>query len=134
MLVPAGTTVAVADGGKLSLFRSTGSETHTKLTAIPVAAVSTDNMGSGARHGSSSANPDDRTQDEDAFAAGTAALLNSQAIDGTIKGLVIIAAPRALGELRKHYHKKLQEVLLGEIAKDLTGHTSDDIEKAISAA
>ena len=42
--------------------------------------------------------------------------------------------PRTLGELRKSYHKKLSEVLRGEISKDLTGHAVHDIEKTIAAA
>lgn len=134
MLLPTGATVAVADGEKLSLFRNTGDETHPKLTAVPVGEVATDNKGSGARHGSSAANPDDSQQEEDSFAAGTAELLNKEVLGGRIKQLVVIAAPRSLGELRKHYHKTLSAVLLTEIAKDLTGHTSDDIEKAILTA
>ena len=55
-------------------------------------------------------------------------------LDGKITDLVIVAAPRALGELRKHYHQKLSAVLVGEIAKDLTGHAVHDIEKTIAAA
>ncbi|HSP45252.1 MAG TPA: host attachment protein [Chthoniobacterales bacterium] len=47
---------------------------------------------------------------------------------------MIIAAPKTLGEMRKHYHKKLEEALVGEIAKDLTGHSIADIEKTIIAA
>ncbi|MET0347426.1 MAG: host attachment protein, partial [Methyloceanibacter sp.] len=42
--------------------------------------------------------------------------------------------PRALGEMRKHYHAKLKDALVGEISKDLTGQTSADIEKALAAA
>ena len=134
MLLPSGATVAVADGEKLSLFRNTGNETHPKLTPLPSSEVATGNKGSGARHSSSAANPDDSQQEEDSFAAGTAALLNRGVLDGQIKQLVVIAAPRSLGELRKHYHKSLSAVLLTEISKDLTGHTSGDIEKAILAA
>ncbi|WP_082093973.1 host attachment protein [Devosia limi] len=36
--------------------------------------------------------------------------------------------------MRKHYHKALTAKLLGEIAKDLTGHPISDIETAIRAA
>ena len=53
---------------------------------------------------------------------------------GGIEQLVVIAAPRSLGELRKHYHKTLEAKLTGEIAKDLTGHSIADIEKAVHAA
>ena len=134
MMLAHGATVAVADGGKLSLFRNTGDETHVKLSALPAGAVSTGNKGSGGRHHSSSANPDASQIEEDSFSAGTAELLNRHVLDGSITDLVIIAAPRTLGELRKHYHAKLSAALKGEIAKDLTGHSSADIEKAIEAA
>lgn len=134
MLLPNGATVAVADGAKLHLFRNSGDGGHPKLTATPVDAVDSDNKGSGSRHGSSAANPDDSQMQEDGFAAGTAALLNKHVLDGSISHLVVIAAPRTLGELRKHYHKQLSAKLLGEVAKDLTGHSVADIEKAVAAA
>ena len=96
--------------------------------------VDTDNKGSGARHLSSSANPDDSQVEEDSFAAGVADVLNRKVLSGHIADLIIIAAPRTLGELRKHYHQKLSAVLVGEIAKDLTGHSIQDIEKLVAAA
>ena len=68
------------------------------------------------------------------FAGGIADMLNRRVLNGDISDLVIIAAPRTLGELRKSYHKKLSDVLRGEISKDLTGHALHDIEKAIAAA
>lgn len=129
-----GATVAVADGEKLNLFHNTGDEATLTLTASPAGEVSNDNKGSGARHQSSAANPDDSQVEEDSFAAGVAALLNRLVLEGKVKDLVIIAAPRTLGELRKHYHQKLSAVLLKEISKDLTGHATGDIEKAIAAA
>jgi len=134
MLLPKGTTVAVADGEKFNLFRNSGDEAHPSLTAMPEAAVDSVNKGSGASHQSSSGNPDESQAAEDGFAGGIADLLNKRVLDGDIADLVIIAAPRTLGELRKSYHKKLTDVLRGEISKDLTGHAVADIEKAIAAA
>jgi protein required for attachment to host cells len=134
MLLPKGTTVAVADGEKLNLFRNSGDEANPALTPMPEADVETVNKGSGSSHQSSSANPDDSQAAEDGFAGGIADLLNKRVLEGEISDLVIIAAPRTLGELRKSYHKKLSDVLRGEISKDLTGHALHDIEKAIAAA
>ena len=71
---------------------------------------------------------------EEGFASDIADLLNRQVLNGEIAELVIIAAPRTLGELRKHYHKALSARLMAEIAKDLTGHGIQDIERAIAAA
>ena len=134
MLIPHGTIIAVADGAILNLFRNSGSDIEPTLAALPDVHVSSENTGSGAHHPSSAANPDDNQQAEDSFAAGIAAVLNKRVLDGTIEHLVIIAAPRTLGELRKHYHKALAAILLGEIPKDLTRHTVDDLEKRLVAA
>ena len=115
MLLPKGTTVAVADGEKFSLFRNTGDEANPGLTAMPEAEIDSVNKGSGASHQNSAGNPDNNQAAEDGFAGGIADLLNKRVLDGEISDLVIIAAPRTLGELRKSYHKKLSEVLRGEI-------------------
>ena len=134
MKLPKNALVAVADGETLKLYRNTGDEGSPSLTALPAADVSTSNKGSGGRHQSSSANPSDSQQDEDSFAAGIAVLLNKQVMDGKVDDIVVIAAPRTLGELRKHYHKTLEAKLVGEVSKDLTGHSTADIEKAIATA
>lgn len=134
MKLPKNAVVAVVDGATLNLYRNTGDEGSPALTSLPDADVSTTNKGSGGRHQSSSANPSDGQQDEDAFAAGVASLLNKRVLDGKIDDLFVIAAPRTLGELRKHYHKSLEAKLAGEIAQDLTGHSVADIERAIASA
>ena len=133
MKLPKGTTVAVADGEKLSLFRNTGDEASLKLSTANHGGVDGENQGSGSRQ-NSSGNPDNAQAEEDNFAAGIVDLLNKSVLDGKIDNLVVIAAPRALGEMRKHYHKTLSAKLLGEISKDLTGHSVADIESAIQAA
>lgn len=134
MQLPKGATVAVADGVTLHLYRNAGDEVHPKLTALPAAVLGEAHRSSGGHHHSSSANPDDSRQSEDGFAAATAAWLNEQALGGKLEGVYIIAAPKTLGELRRHYHKALEGKLLGELAKDLTGHVVGDIETAISHA
>ena len=134
MNLPQNTVVAVADGEKLSLFRNDGDAATVNLTALPDPAIDSSKISSGARHSSSSASPDDSQQDEDGFGAGVTDMLNKQVLEGKIKSLVIIAAPRTLGEMRKGYHKSLSDVLIGELDKDLTGHSVQDIEKALAAA
>jgi len=133
MMLPKGTTVAVADGEKLNLFSNTGDEASLKLSPAAHSHVDADAKGSGSRT-NSSGNPDQSQSNEDDFSSGIVEMLNKQVLEGGIHGLVVIAAPRALGEMRKHYHKALTEKLLGEIAKDLTGHPVADVEAAIHAA
>ncbi len=134
MKLPQGALVAVCDGAKLSMFKNTGEANAPNLSALPVPAVDDENMGSGGRHHSSASNPDDSTQDEDAYAAGVAALLNKRVLSGGVEALVVVAAPKTLGELRKHWHKALQAVLVGELSKDLTGHSPAEIAAAIEKA
>ncbi|UZE49626.1 host attachment family protein [Rhodopseudomonas sp. P2A-2r] len=132
MILPTDTIVAVADGEKLNLFRNTGTETEMSLVAAADQDVEAA-VGAGGTN-SSSANPDQSRVEEDGFATGIVAMLNQRVLAGKFSNIVIIAAPKTLGEMRKHYHKKLEEALVGEIAKDLTGHSIADIEKSIHAA
>jgi protein required for attachment to host cells len=134
MQIPPNTVIAVADGAKLSLFQNDGTALNVKLTALPAEAIDSSRIASGARHQSSAANPDDSQQEEDGFGSGVTDMLNRQVLDGKITSLVIVAAPRTLGEMRKGYHKQLAAVLVGELDKDLTGHSVQDIEKALEAA
>ena len=134
MLIPSGASVAVADGETLNMFRNDGDEANPSLVKMPATDVNTGNKGSGGRHNSSSANPAGTQLTEDNFAAGIADQLNQKVLLGKISDLIVIAAPRTLGELRKSYHAKLSVILVGEIAKDLTGHSIQDIEKTIAAA
>ena len=132
MILPTDTYVAVADGEKLHLFRNTGTESEMKLTAASEQDVETVSGAGGST--SSSANPDDSSVEEAGFATGIVDILNKRVLANKFSKIVIIAAPKTLGEMRKHYHKKLEEALVGEIAKDLTGHSIADIEKSIHAA
>jgi protein required for attachment to host cells len=134
MNLPQDTVIAVTDGEKLDLYRNTGNGTDLQLVAMPDISVEGEAKGSGGRHASTSANPDSSQQSEDGFSAGVAQYLNKQVLEGGITNLVVISAPRSLGELRKHYHKFLSAKLLLEIPKDLTGHTIADVEKAVLAA
>lgn len=132
MILPTGAVVAVVDGEKLAMFHNTGHDS-VELSALATPSVEHAGAGSGG-HQSSSANPDSSGQAEDGFATGVAAMLNRQALAGGFEALVVIAAPRTLGELRKHWHKALQDKLIGEIAKDLTGQSPAHIATAIAHA
>jgi protein required for attachment to host cells len=134
MILPNGAVVVVIDGATMRLFRNMGHEPYIDLTSLPAPDLGASKAGSGARHRSSLANPDSRRLQEDDFAAAAADYLNREALAGRIEQLVIIADPRTLGELRRHYHDALTAKLIGEIVKDLTGHASEGIKAAIEAA
>ena len=116
-----GTIVAVADGEKFTLFRNGGTDGAPKLTAIGSPAVGGHGTDAGTRHHGGAANPSDRQLDEDGHAAATAGVLNKMALDGDFDALVVIAPPKTLGELRKHWHKALTAKIVAEVAKEMTG-------------
>ena len=65
------------------------------------------------------------------FADDLAETLFKMVHQGRIKRLVIAAAPRILGEIRRSLHKEVEAVLVGEIDKTLTNHPIDEIEKIV---
>lgn len=131
MLLPHGTVIALADGKKFELFRNGGNEAEPKLETMATPKLDEHNKGAGAHHYSSSGNPSEHLLEEDAHAAAVAGWLNQQVLGHKIDNLVVIAAPRTLGELRKHYHKQLEGKLLGELSKDLVGKQGPDIIAAL---
>ncbi len=135
MNVPHDTIVAVADGEKLSLFRVSTDGASPKLKPLAAKAeLAGSNHDGGSRHHSSAANPDEKQDGEDMFAAATAQWLNQKAIGNAFEHAIVIAAPKTLGELRKHYHKAFSAKILKEIAKDLTGQHISDIEHVLEKA
>jgi protein required for attachment to host cells len=69
--------------------------------------------------------------EEDRFAADTAEMLKRRALRGDYEALVVVAPPRTLGELRRHYHKEVERRLLGELTKDLTNVPVAEIEQIL---
>lgn len=65
---------------------------------------------------------------------GVAEALNHMALTNRIEALAVVAAPKTLGQLRKHWHKALEERLIGEIPKDLTARQSKRSPKRSSRA
>lgn len=138
--------ILVADGRKMLLLRNEGDVPHPNLVVEqhreqdnPAAhEQGSDRPGrsfSSVGWGRSAYSETDYHQlAEDKFAAEAADMLRARALSNDYESLIVIAPPRTLGELRKHYHKAVSERLGGEIASDLTGHTVADIERAIAAA
>ncbi|SFR78577.1 host attachment family protein [Sphingomonas jatrophae] len=141
MRVPPNSLVVVADGRKLLFLRNEGDAEHPNLSVVKKTEQDnpsdydqkTDTAGQkpggGGPGGSTSGEADFHQLEEDRFAAHTADLLRSRALSGDFEDLIIVAPPKTLGELRKHYHVEVEKRLRGELAKDLTGHPVDDIER-----
>src|SRR4029450_11095286 len=120
MILPIGTTIAVADSETVRLFHNTGVKPGVHLVEITAAPPAPAHSGSGARHHTGSANPDGRRLVEDDFAGAAAAVLNKLRLDGTLKHLVLVSDPRTLGEMRKHFRRDLRGKIIREFAKDFS--------------
>ena len=130
MLLPHGTIVALVDGQNFTLFRNAGNEAEPELVESRAPTLDSDNR-SGTSHHSRPGNHADSQVSEDAHAIAAVEWLNSQVLGHHIENLVVIAPPRTLGEMRRHYHKQLDHVLRGELAKELAGRTGPEIIAAL---
>ena len=134
MILPNDATVLVSNGQKLRLFRNKGVEPAVRLTELPLPDIAAHNLGSGGRHRSSSANPDDQRLAEDNFAAAVAEYVNGKVLEGEITALVIVADPRTLGEIRLHLHPSVPPVMIGQLPKDFTHHPVAELQTALAGA
>lgn len=147
MHIPRNAHVLVADGRKLLLFRNEGDgddpqlavETHRQEENAAHHDQATDLAGAantpgGVTAGGSMEEVDFHQQQEDRFAAAAADMLKKRVLAHSIDKLIVVAPPRTLGELRKHYHKEVEARIAGEVAKDLVNLPVPEIEKALQAA
>ncbi len=159
MQIPHNAHVLVADGRKMLFFRNEGDADYPKLEVEshreehnPKASdQGTDQPGrafSGAQGGdprsgglgatvgagrSAYSDTDFHQLQEDRFAHEAAEMLKKRALANQIEKLIIVAPPKTLGELRKHYHKEVEARIAGEVAKDLTNMPVPEIEKVLQA-
>ncbi len=145
MQIPHDGFVLVADGRKSLFFRNQGDADFPDLVVEekeehPNPAhheQASDNAGQSMKtmdgRGGSMEEVDFHQQEEDRFAADTAAMLKARALSNDYEALVVVAPPKTLGELRKHYHKEVEKRLVAEVAKDLVNVPVPEIEKILQA-
>jgi protein required for attachment to host cells len=102
--------------------------THEQGTDRPGRAFS----GDGGRR-SSMEGTDFHDLEEDRFARDVAAALEKVVRERKVKALIIVTPPRTLADLRHALHPDVKKCIIAEIAKDLTKHPVDEIEKHLAA-
>jgi protein required for attachment to host cells len=143
MQVPHNSVILVADGRKSLFFRNQGDADFPNLSVVekerhanPAHHDQASDLAGRASNttGSSMEEVDFHQQEEDRFAAETAAMLKERALRNEFDSLVVVAPPRTLGELRKHYHVEVEKRLVAELPKDLVNSPMPEIEKILQDA
>jgi len=70
--------------------------------------------------------------EEDRFAADVAGFLNHLAAAQDFEELIVVAPPKSLAELRRHYDKAVTSRIVAEVDKDLTKHPVTEIAAILS--
>ena len=135
MKLPNKAHVAIVDGENFTVMRNSGQMFEPKLEDAQKPDLTATNYSAGVKHQDDIGQERGRTDLEElAHGAAAAEWLNAKAISGEISDLLVIADPKTLGEMRRHYHGELEKKLIGEIDKTMTGEPVERIEKAIADA
>lgn len=135
MKLPKNAHVAVLDGETFLLFRNEGQLFEPKLRKEDSPKLDVTNFSAAVRKQDNIGQRLGRTDLEElGHTAAATEWLNERAIANELHDILVIADPKSLGEMRRHYHSELEKRLVGEIDKTLTGQPVDKIEQAISAA
>ena len=136
--------VVVADGEKALFLRNEGDAKYPNLEVFrqvseenpPTRVQGADRPGrfndGPSVHKSAVEETDWHRVEKERFAKDIAARLYKSAHRGEFDRLVIVAPPLVMGEMRKELHQEVEERLIGEVAKTLTNHTIEEIEKILT--
>lgn len=136
--------VLVADGEKALFLRNEGDTKYPNLEVVrqmngdnpPTREQGTDRPGrlsdGPSVHRSAVADTDWHRIEKERFAQEIADRLYKMAHRGDFDQIVLVAPPAVLGEIRKEMHKEVEAKVSGEVAKTLTNHTVDEIERIIA--
>ncbi|MBW0145106.1 host attachment family protein [Sphingomicrobium clamense] len=137
------TLVMVTDGRRLLFLRNEGDREHMNLVVekaterddAPDRELSTDEPGSVFSSGSTARSSYEETDfhqlEENRWVHDAADKVNGRALSNDFDELVIIAPPKALGELRKKLHKETEKRTILEIDKEMTNQPVKEIEELI---
>ena len=135
MKIPHDAKIAVANGEKFLLLRNTGQPLDPRLEKVDELDLLLTNFSAGARHQDPAGQRDGSSDlDELAHGAAIAEWLNARALKNELGPVVVAADPRTLGQIRQHYHKQTEAMLVGELDKDLTNLPMPDIARVLANA
>lgn len=128
--IPKNALVLVADGGKAMLLRNTSAEAVVRLQEV--SRITPDTLGDQGPSGSQPPEQSAKQTAEATFAKRISQTLEQMHQQNQFEALVLIADPETLGQIRAALPRTVEERVVQSLAKDLTNHTTADIEKALS--
>lgn len=144
LAIPAEALVFIGDGQKALFLRNAGDAIVPKLVVErvfhsdnpPTRDQGTDQPGrsfasAGTTARSSVEATDWHQLEKQHFARNVAQALEKHVRAGKVKALIVAAPPRTLAELRQALPRDVQDRILAEIDKDLTGHPVSEIERLL---
>ena len=135
MKLPHKAHVAIVDGEHFTVMQNNGQPFEPKLGNVQKPDLTASNFSAGIRHQDDIGQRHGRTDlNELAHGAAATEWLNAKAIAGELTDVLVIADPKTLGEMRRHYHSELEKRIVGEITKTVTGEPTAKIEQVIAAA
>ncbi len=135
MKVPHKAHVALVDGERFVLLRNDGQIFEPKLSKVAEPDLEATNFSAGVKHQDDAGQMAGNTDlNELAHAAAATEWLNAKAIAGEFDELMVVADPKTLGEMRRHYHVELEKRLVGEVDKALTHEPLEKIGKVLANA
>lgn len=135
MKIPHLAHVALVDGQRFVLMRNVGQIFEPRLEQVAQPELEASNFSAGIRNQDSAGQRNGNTDlNELAHAAAAAEWLNGKALAGEVEQLVVVADPKTLGEMRRHYHKELSARIVAELDKALATEPTPQIEKVLAAA
>ena len=127
--------VALVDGNRFVVLRNNGQIFEPKLEMVEEPDLDPTNFSAGVKHQDSAGQRKGETDlNELAHAAAATEWLNAKAIANAIDDVIVIADPKTLGEMRRHYHVELEKRIVGELDKAIANEPIPAIEKAIANA
>jgi len=131
MRVPKDTLVIVADGGGARVLRNAGAAFEPELVEEKV--LTPQNLNDDGPAGPVPTEARGEEIDEATFAKQLANWLNARALRREFDGLVLMADPQTLGQIRRSLHKEVNDRLIAGIDKNMTNAPLGDIAKALSS-
>jgi len=150
MPLPHNALVLVADGTKVLFLRNHGDENQIDLrteahdqredrkdrdikTDAPGTAATRMSSGGGDVFRPAMEETDFHQQEEDRWVKDAAEELKRRALRNDFEALAIIAPPKALGVMRKCFHKEVEKRIICTVNKEMSGRPIPDIEALLES-